>query len=640
MPTDRAISWLGRPLLVTALAGVLRFGDLARPKADRVRRDLLREGRVLAAALRATSAASSRTPTTRSSPATATGATSTSFTDEPGVRRPPAGRQVGHRARRVRSSGSPRSAGASRWPSLGTLAVLLTVPDRAPADPLHAARRASPGSCSRSTAWRSSMSRTALLDGTLMLWVLVAFGCLLIDRDRTRRRLAAAVRRFPDDRAAMAELGAGLGPRTGLRPWRWAAGLRARARVRHEVVGHLVPRGVRPHDRGLGRRHAARGRRAHVAGGGRLGDRGDPRRSSRSWAPRSSSTSLSWTGWFRSDSAYDRNWADTNPASGGWGWMPDALRSLWHYHAEMLGFHTNLTSPHSYQSNAWGWLRAGAADELLLRGPRPRRRRLHGRQVLDRGRRARQPAHLVGRHARAGAPGLALDRRGATGARARSSLAVLAGWLPWLGFQGRTIFTFYAVVFVPFLCIALAMSLGSMLGPGGRRTAAPGDRRHRRRHDPHARGRLRLVLLPDLDRRGHPVQRLADPHVVPHLGLTPVAQFARDAAGRVHGSRRRAGRRSGGVLGSTYETGPCRSYHPAARGAPGRGKVVSMRGVRPAAPRSDGGRAAEGLGGPPHHCEAEPGARAGARRARGGAAPARPRRPAAGRRPGCRRTCR
>ena len=43
-------------------------------------------------------------------------------------------------------------------------------------------------------------------------------------------------------------------------------------------------------------------------------------------------------------------------------------------------------------------------------------------------------------------------------------VAVLAGWLPWLGFQGRTIFTFYSVAFVPFLCMVLALTLGTMLG--------------------------------------------------------------------------------------------------------------------------------------------------------------------------------
>ena len=37
------------------------------------------------------------------------------------------------------------------------------------------------------------MSRTALLDIFLMFWVLAAFGCLVVDRDVTRARLAAAV---------------------------------------------------------------------------------------------------------------------------------------------------------------------------------------------------------------------------------------------------------------------------------------------------------------------------------------------------------------------------------------------------------------------------------------------------------------
>ena len=34
-------------------------------------------------------------------------------------------------------------------------------------------------------------SRTGLLDNMLMLWVLVAFGCLLLDREQARRGLAA-----------------------------------------------------------------------------------------------------------------------------------------------------------------------------------------------------------------------------------------------------------------------------------------------------------------------------------------------------------------------------------------------------------------------------------------------------------------
>ena len=41
---------------------------------------------------------------------------------------------------------------------------------------------------------------------------------------------------------------------------------------------------------------------------------------------------------------------------------------------------------------------------------------------------------------------------------------IAAGWLPWLLYLDRTIFTFYTGVISPFLVIAVAMTLGSMLG--------------------------------------------------------------------------------------------------------------------------------------------------------------------------------
>jgi len=53
-------------------------------------------------------------------------------------------------------------------------------------------------------------------------------------------------------------------------------------------------------------------------------------------------------------------------------------------------------------------------------------------------------------------------------------LAGLAGgYLPWFMYQARTIYTFYAVAFVPWIVLALTFALGLLLGP---RTAPP----HRR----------------------------------------------------------------------------------------------------------------------------------------------------------------
>ncbi len=54
-------------------------------------------------------------------------------------------------------------------------------------------------------------------------------------------------------------------------------------------------------------------------------------------------------------------------------------------------------------------------------------------------------------------------------------VGVLAGWVPWLLYLDRTIFSFYSVIFVPYIAIALAMALGAILGPAD----APPERRKR-----------------------------------------------------------------------------------------------------------------------------------------------------------------
>src|SRR5216117_1983776 len=58
------------------------------------------------------------------------------------------------------------------------------------------------------------LSRTGILDIFLMFFVLAAFGCILVDRDVSRARLAELVARQP---------GRPGGPRLGLRKWQLAA---------------------------------------------------------------------------------------------------------------------------------------------------------------------------------------------------------------------------------------------------------------------------------------------------------------------------------------------------------------------------------------------------------------------------------
>ncbi len=68
------------------------------------------------------------------------------------------------------------------------------------------------------------MSRTALLDLIVMFFVLAAFGCLVVDRDHARRRLAGAL---PLDEEGVLRPDARVAEtlRLGWRPWRLAAGV-------------------------------------------------------------------------------------------------------------------------------------------------------------------------------------------------------------------------------------------------------------------------------------------------------------------------------------------------------------------------------------------------------------------------------
>jgi dolichyl-phosphate-mannose-protein mannosyltransferase len=169
----------------------------------------------------------------------------------------------------------------------------------------------------------------------------------------------------------------------------------------------------------------------------------------------------SWTGWFvGGDHAYLRYWAKDHP---GPGLVPDALWSLWHYHHEAWNFHTHLESFHPYRSNPWGWLVLARPVSYYYEGPTMGHRGCDVDQCS-------QAVTALGTPALWWAACLALPvliylwaaRRDW---RAGAILAgVVGGYLPWFFFQHRTIYSFYAVAFVPYLALAVAMCLGLILG--------------------------------------------------------------------------------------------------------------------------------------------------------------------------------
>ena len=315
------------------------------------------------------------------------------------------------------------------------------------------------------------MSRTALLDMTLAFWIVVAFGCLVMDRDRTRRILAEKVRAFPDDHTALLTLRQGFGPRTGLRPWRWAAGLALglACATKWSGVWFIVAFGLCTVIWDIGMRRVVGVRTSGAIGGAAV--EGVLAFVAIAVVPVVVYV-VSWSGWLLTDGGFYRDWAANNPASGVWALVPDNLRSLWYYHGQMLNFHRGLTSPHSYQSNAWSWFLQTRPTSFFYESPA---RGVNGCTVDK----CSQEVVALGNPIiwwAATAAFLHQAWRWLTKRDWRSGvvvLAVLAAWLPWLGFQGRTIFTFYSVVMIPFLAMALAMSLGTVLG---RSDASPARR--------------------------------------------------------------------------------------------------------------------------------------------------------------------
>lgn len=316
------------------------------------------------------------------------------------------------------------------------------------------------------------LSRLALLDIFVALFLLSAVSCLVADRDWTRTRMA---------RLAAAAAGSPWGPVAGLwwRPWRLAAGLlfglaiasKWSALVPLAGFGLLVVCWDAGARRALGVRQPFP--RAAVVDG----------------IPAFGYLVVvafivyvaSWTGWLLHADVYEAAFAH-NAYSSYWGdytvrdpdgFLPSlfqGLRSLWHYHEALWAFHSGglVDATHTYQSAPHGWLvmqrpvvvsteldiAPGAqgctapADSTCLR------------EVILLG----TPALWWG-----GAVALLYAAYGWLGRRDwRFGVAVVGvatTWLPFFRYSDRPIFSFYAVTILPFMVIAITLLLGRLLGP-------------------------------------------------------------------------------------------------------------------------------------------------------------------------------
>jgi len=297
------------------------------------------------------------------------------------------------------------------------------------------------------------MSRTALLDVFLMFWVLAAFGCLVIDRDQARARLAGAMQRRPPDDA---------GPRLGVRWWRLLAGacLGLACASKWNGIWFIPAFAAMSVAWDIGARRAAGLSRAVYGGLVRDGR----------WVLASLAAVpvvtyvAAWSGWLFTKTGYDRNWAALHGIHTP---VISALVSLFEYNKAMLAFDNSVTTHHPYESQPWTWLVLSRPVSYYYlpysfgqSGCQAPGRNSCSQEVLAIG----TPMiwwvsiatlvicaawWLTQRDWRAGAV----------------LVGMAAGWLPWFLFPSRTKFFFYAVAFDPFLVLSITLCLGLLIGP-------------------------------------------------------------------------------------------------------------------------------------------------------------------------------
>ena len=293
------------------------------------------------------------------------------------------------------------------------------------------------------------MSRTALLDLTAGFWVLAAFGLLLIDRDHVRKRLAAMVATVGPNALTSA-----WGPSFGFRPLRLLAGIALGLAIGTKWSGlwYLAAFGLLTvywdvsarRDLGVQRPWLATLRMdAPLAFLGMVG-------------VAAVTYVLTWSGWIFGTSGWGRDWAATQPPSA----LPQWLASLIEYHRQQLRFHTDLTEDHAYASAAWTWPLQIRPVSFYYESPPDCGAQKCSTSVLGLGNPIIWWAGVLALLSQTWQWLARRDWRAAA-----VVIGFLAGWAPWLLFPERTTFAFYSVIFLPFLVMALAMSLGQILGP-------------------------------------------------------------------------------------------------------------------------------------------------------------------------------
>ncbi len=313
------------------------------------------------------------------------------------------------------------------------------------------------------------MSRVALLDIFLAVFVIAGVACLAADRDWMRARLAdhLEARGLPD-------LGGRYGPLLLLRPWRLAAGLCFGLALgsKWNALYLLAAFALLSLAWDVGaRRLAGAGWRSQTA-------------VLRDGMPAFVSLvvvavlvyGVTWAGWLATSGGYDRSWGTKHPGATSVQVLGPDLASLLHYQRDIYGFHTGTfinSATHAYRADPAGWLVVARPIGIdAVNGIRPGTDGCVG------------PDNCIRVISGIGTPvlwwaavfalvaALLLWVGGRDWRFGIPVVGVLSAWLPWFSHDTRPLFFFYAIVLIPFSVMAVALCLGRILGP-----RSGGDRR-------------------------------------------------------------------------------------------------------------------------------------------------------------------
>lgn len=316
-----------------------------------------------------------------------------------------------------------------------------------------------------------TMSRTGLLDNFIMIFALCAFACLLIHRDRSVAKLQAAYRSDSQKRSAkfipvtskwgrhkggMRFVLNETGPTIFFSWWRVAAAvlLGLATGTKWSGIYFFAAFAVLTVLWDAWERRKA-GYRSWLLSG--LWKDGIP--TGLMMLPIWAGTYLaSWTGWFMHSDSYLHNWAAENPGEG-ITWLPETLRSFVEYHRQMWDFHTTLETPHSYMANPLTWpLQTRPTSfywEELNNHP--------GLCSIAPGSKCISAVTSLGNPllwwlgsacVLIGIVVAAWVRQGDWRIWA-VLIGFIGGWLPWAQYLHRTTFTFYSIVILPWIVLAI-----------------------------------------------------------------------------------------------------------------------------------------------------------------------------------------